>query len=202
MENNEADEKRQIKAKEHDLRIREISDSLKRNNVRIIGVPEDEEREKEVEGLWEQIIAENFPKLGEETDIKIQEAQRTPIRLKKKTTVSKAYHSQIHKILRQGENHKSSKGKKVLNLQGKTNQICSRLVHRNLASQKGVAGYIQCAESEKICSQELFIQQGCHSKQKDRLKVSQTKIKGVRDHYTSPARNFKEGSLREKRLNK
>ena len=44
MENNEAEKKRETKAKEHDLRIREISDSLKRNNIRIIGVPEDEER--------------------------------------------------------------------------------------------------------------------------------------------------------------
>ena len=29
--------KRETKAKEHDLRIRDISDSLKRNNIRIIG---------------------------------------------------------------------------------------------------------------------------------------------------------------------
>ena len=36
-ENNESEKKRKIKAKEHDLRIREISDSLKRNNIRIIG---------------------------------------------------------------------------------------------------------------------------------------------------------------------
>ena len=28
----------------------------------------------------------------------------------KKLTINKAYHSQIHKILRQGENHESSKG--------------------------------------------------------------------------------------------
>ena len=34
--------KREIKAKEHDLRIREISDSLKRNNMRITGAPEGE----------------------------------------------------------------------------------------------------------------------------------------------------------------
>jgi len=34
---------------------------LKRNNSHIIGVPEDEEREKGAEGLFEQIIAENFP---------------------------------------------------------------------------------------------------------------------------------------------
>ena len=46
MENNEAEKKRETKEKEHNLRIREISDSLKRNNIRIIGVPEKEERQK------------------------------------------------------------------------------------------------------------------------------------------------------------
>ena len=45
MENNEAGKKK-TKAKEYDLRIREISDSLKRNNIRITGVPEDEERKR------------------------------------------------------------------------------------------------------------------------------------------------------------
>ena len=82
MENNEAEKKREIKAKEHDLRIREISDSLKRN-VKIIGVPEEEEREIRVEGLCEHIIAGSFPNLGKDTDIKIQKAQRTPIRFNK-----------------------------------------------------------------------------------------------------------------------
>ena len=50
MENNEAEKKREIKGKGHDLRTREISDSLKRNNIRIIGVPEEKEREIGVEG--------------------------------------------------------------------------------------------------------------------------------------------------------
>ena len=44
MENNEAEKKRETKAKEHDIRIRELSDSLKRNNIQIIGVLRDEER--------------------------------------------------------------------------------------------------------------------------------------------------------------
>ena len=56
MENNEAEKKRETKEKEHNLRIREISDSLKRNNIRITGVPEEEEREI---GVCEQIITEN-----------------------------------------------------------------------------------------------------------------------------------------------
>ena len=42
---------------------------MKWNNIHIIGVTEEEEREKEAEGVLEQIIAENFPNLGKETDI-------------------------------------------------------------------------------------------------------------------------------------
>ena len=149
IENNEAEKKTEIKAKEHNLRIRESSDSLKRNNIRIIGVPE-EGREIGVEGLGEQIIAENFPNLGKDTDIKIQEAQRTPIRFNKdQLSTRHIYHSQIHKILRQGENHESSKGKKVPKIHGKTDQVCSRPIHRILEGQKGMAGYIQRAKSEE-----------------------------------------------------
>ena len=40
-------------------------------------------REKGAEDLFEQIIAENIPKLGKETDIQIQEAQRIPIQINK-----------------------------------------------------------------------------------------------------------------------
>ena len=39
-------EKREMKAKEHDLKIREISDSLKRKNIRIIGGPRGRERNR------------------------------------------------------------------------------------------------------------------------------------------------------------
>ena len=60
--------------------MRELRDSLKHNNVCMIGIPEEEEREKGAWGVCEQIIGENFPNLGKETDIEIQEAQRTPFR--------------------------------------------------------------------------------------------------------------------------
>ena len=68
---------------DHKGRPRELSDLLKQNNIHIIGVPENEEREKGAEDLFEQITAENFPKPGKDTDIKIQEAQRTPIKFNK-----------------------------------------------------------------------------------------------------------------------
>ena len=83
MENNEEEKKRETKAKEHDLRIREISDSLKRNNIRIIEVPEDEEREKGVGGLYvliyKQIIAEKFSNLRKEKTSKSRKHKGFPL---------------------------------------------------------------------------------------------------------------------------
>ena len=33
--------------------------------------------------IWTQITAENFPNLGKETGIQVQEAQRTPLKINK-----------------------------------------------------------------------------------------------------------------------
>ena len=39
-------------------------------------VPEGEEKEQEIENLFEKIMKENFPSLMKEIDIQVQEAQR------------------------------------------------------------------------------------------------------------------------------
>ena len=54
--------------------LRELSDSIQCNNICIIGVPEEEEREKRAENLFEEIIAENSLNLGKKTEIQIQKA--------------------------------------------------------------------------------------------------------------------------------
>ena len=57
-------------------------DSLRRSNIRIIGVPEGEEEEQKIENLFEQIMKENFPNLTKEIDFQEdQEAQRVPKKL-------------------------------------------------------------------------------------------------------------------------
>ena len=42
-----------------------------KGNIRIMGIPEREEREKGAEGLFKQIIAENFPNLGKKLDMQV-----------------------------------------------------------------------------------------------------------------------------------
>ena len=60
-------------------RLRNLQEIFKCSNDQIIGVPEGEEEEQEIENLLEQIMKENFPNLAKETDF--QEVQRVPKKL-------------------------------------------------------------------------------------------------------------------------
>ena len=63
-------------------RLTNIWDNLKHSNIQIIGVPEGEEQEQEMENLFEQIMKENFPNLAKEIDFQeVQETQTVPNKL-------------------------------------------------------------------------------------------------------------------------
>ena len=61
-----------------------MQDNMKRNNIRIIGIPEGEEEEQGIENLFEKVMMENFPNLRREKVTHIQETQRVPIKRKPK----------------------------------------------------------------------------------------------------------------------
>ena len=69
MENNEVEQKRERRIIDHETRLKELSGLITHNSICIIGVLKEEEREKGAEGLFEEIIAENFPSVGKETGI-------------------------------------------------------------------------------------------------------------------------------------
>ena len=68
-----------MKRKEDSLR--DLWDNIKHNNICITGVPEEEERKKGTERIFEDIIGENFPNIGKEIVNQVQEAQRVPYRI-------------------------------------------------------------------------------------------------------------------------
>ena len=49
-------------------RLRNLQDIFKHSNIWIIGVPEGDEEEQEIENLFEKIMKENFPNLAKEID--------------------------------------------------------------------------------------------------------------------------------------
>ena len=56
-----------------------MQDNMKRNNIRITGIPEGEEKQG-IENLFEKVMMENFPYLIRSKATQVQEAQRVPIK--------------------------------------------------------------------------------------------------------------------------
>ena len=75
-----AEQTKEKRMKRNEDSLRDLWDNIKRNNIRIIGVPE-EEREKRPEKIFEEIIVKNFPNMGKEIATQVQEAQRVPYRI-------------------------------------------------------------------------------------------------------------------------
>ena len=61
--------KKKKKIKRNEDNLRDLWDNMKCPNIRIIGVPE-EEKKKGHEKILEEIIVENFPKMGKEIEPK------------------------------------------------------------------------------------------------------------------------------------
>ena len=55
-----------------------MQDTMKHNNIHIIGIPEGEEEEQGTENLFEKVMMENFPKLMREKVTQNQDSQRVP----------------------------------------------------------------------------------------------------------------------------
>ena len=72
----------ETRIRKNEERLRNLQDIFKCSNIWIIGVPEEEQEEQQIENLFEQIMKENFPSLAKEIDFQeVQEAQRVQKKL-------------------------------------------------------------------------------------------------------------------------
>ena len=77
-----SEEKNKVKRmKRTEKSLRDLWDNTKCTNIRIIGVPEEEEKKEGYEKIFEEIIVENFPNMEKEIANQVQEAQRVPYRI-------------------------------------------------------------------------------------------------------------------------
>ena len=94
--------------KRNEDNLRDFWGNVKRPNIRIIVVPEEEDKKEDHEKILEEITVENFPKMGKEIASQVQESQ-SPKQDKPKVKHPKTHINQIHKGQTQITIIKSSK---------------------------------------------------------------------------------------------
>ena len=122
VEINESERKKEKRIKGNKDNLRDLQDSVKCPNIRIIGVPEEDDKKKGHEKILEEIIVENFPKVGKEIATQVQETQ-SPKEDKPKAKHPKTHINQINEdqtqqilkaarekqqIIHKGDSHKDN----------------------------------------------------------------------------------------------
>ena len=127
VELNETERKKEKRIKRNDDNLRDLWDNVKHPNILIIGVPEEEDRKKDHEKILEEIIVENFPKMGKEVATQVQETQRGPNRINPRQNTPRHTVIKLMKIKHKKTNINSSKGKTTDNTQGIPIRITANL---------------------------------------------------------------------------
>ena len=97
VEINEAERAKEKSIKRNEDNLRDIWDNVKHPNIRIIGVPEEEDKKEGHEKILEEIIAEKFPKMGRVIVTQAQETQ-SPKQDKPKAKHPKTHIYQINRF--------------------------------------------------------------------------------------------------------
>ena len=130
------------KEQNKEKKVKRTEDSLrhhwdiKRTNIRIIGVPDEEE--KGSEKIFEEIIVEKLPNMGKERATQVQEGERVQYRINPKRNTPRHILVKLTKIKYKEKILKAARD----NIQGNPHKLNSCSFSRNSAGQKGMAVYI------------------------------------------------------------
>ena len=113
--------------KRNEDNLRDLWDNVKHPNIRIIEVPEEEDKKKGHEKILEEIIVENVPNMGKEIVTQVQETQRVPNRINPRQNTPRHTVIKLMKIKHKKTNINSSKGKTTDNMQGIPIRITANL---------------------------------------------------------------------------
>ena len=113
-----AEQNKEKRMKRIEESLRDLWDNIKCTNIRIIGVPEEEEKKKGTEKISEEIIVENFPNMGKEIVNQVQEVQRVPYRINPRRNMPRHILIKLSKIKYKEKILKAAREKQQITYKG------------------------------------------------------------------------------------
>ena len=135
---------RERRVKRNEQNLQKIWDYVKRPNLCLNSVPEnDGQSETKLENTLQDIIQENFPIQAREANIQIQEMQRMPQKHSSRRATTRHTIIRITSDEMKEKNTKGSQRERSGYPQREAHQTHSRSLGRNTTSQKRVGAHIQ-----------------------------------------------------------
>uniref|UniRef100_A0A4W2DCG9 Reverse transcriptase domain-containing protein n=1 Tax=Bos indicus x Bos taurus TaxID=30522 RepID=A0A4W2DCG9_BOBOX len=136
VEINESERIKEKRIKRNEDNLRDLQDNIKCYNIRIIGVPEEEDKKKDHEKILEEIIVENFPKMGKETITQVQETQRVPNRINPRRNTPRHILIKLTKIKHKEQILKAAREKQQITHKGIPVRITANLSIETLQARR------------------------------------------------------------------
>ena len=114
------------------------------------------EKERGLEEIFEQIVAENFPNLAKETSICVQEAERTPLKINENRPTPRHIIVQFANIRSKDTVLKAARGKKILMYRGKNIRLMSDLSTETWQARKGWQGFFKALVEKNMQPRILY----------------------------------------------
>ena len=116
-------------------RLRNLQDNFKHPNIQIIGMPAGEEKEREIENLFEKIMKENFPNLEKEIDF--QEVQETQKKLDPRRNTPRHIIIMLPNIRDKERISKAERGKERVTYKGVPIRLSADFSKETLQARRG-----------------------------------------------------------------
>ena len=129
--------------------LRDLWDNIKHPNIRIIGVPEEEEKKKGTEKIFEEIIVENFPNVRKEIVNQFQEVQRVPFRMNPRRNTRRHILIKLSKIKYKEKILKAAREKQQITYKGIPIKLTADLSAETLQARR------ECQDIFKVMKEGL-----------------------------------------------
>ena len=118
VEINETERRKEKRITRKEDNLRDLRDNVKCPNIRIIGVPEEEDKKEEHEKTLEEIIVKNFPKMRKEIITQIHETLRVPNSINPRRNTQRHILIKLTKIKHKEQILKAARGKQQITHKG------------------------------------------------------------------------------------
>ena len=130
---------------------------MKRSNIRLIGVPEGQEEELEIENLFEKIMKENFPNLAKEIYFQeVQEAQRVPKKLDPRRNTPRHIIITLPKIKQKERTLKAAREKETVTFKGVPVSLSADFSKETLQARRGWQEVFQVMKGQDLHPRLLY----------------------------------------------